>query len=278
MIIDGRKLASQKEAVLQSRIFEYRQKTGRTPKLVAVMVGDDEASLIYVGLKEKAALRVGFEFEKKIFDATAGKEEIIDFLVNYSNDSSVDGILVQLPLADKLQETNSKTQIIKAIVPSKDVDCLTPENVGLLQLGQPRFLPATVKGIMQIILNFKFEILNLNGVVVTVVGASDIVGKPLAVHLKNLGATVSLCDSQTNDLGYFTKNAEILVSATGVPGLITKEMVKPGALVIDVGSPKGDVDFEGVKDIAGAITPVPGGVGPLTVVSLLENVWLSANG
>jgi len=159
------------------------------------------------------------------------------------------------------------------INPLKDVDCLTPENFGLLAMGKPRFLPATVRGIMTIIENWKLKIGNLN---VCVVGASNIVGKPLVLHLSNLGATVTICRSKTKNLKKYTSQADLLVSATGVPGLIKKDMVKKGAVVIDVGSLVGDVDFENVAQIASFITPVPGGVGPMTVVSLLENLFQAA--
>jgi methylenetetrahydrofolate dehydrogenase (NADP+)/methenyltetrahydrofolate cyclohydrolase len=175
----------------------------------------------------------------------------------------------------KSQNENLKFKILSAINPLKDVDCLTPENFGLLAMGKPRFLPATVKAILEII---KVSGFRLQASSIVIVGASNIVGKPLALHLSNLGATVTICRSKTKNLEKYTRQADLLVSATGVPKLIKKDMVKKKAIVIDVGFPVGDVDFENVSKVASFITPVPGGVGPLTVVCLLENVFQAVTG
>jgi len=284
VIFDGKKLAAKKEKILAKKVAEFKKKTGITPKLVAVMVGKNPASELYLRKKSQAAKRVGIEIE--IFKLNK-LIELIRLIREKNKDKKTHGIMIQMPIkiqnpirqpADKIQNPkqirNSKFEILGSIEPGKDVDCLTPENFGLLAMGKPRFLPATVRGIMTIVENWKLKIENLN---VCVVGASNIVGKPLALHLSNLGATVTICRSKTKNLGEWTREADLLVSATGVPGLIKKDMIKKGAAVIDVGSPVGDVDFENVAKIASFITPVPGGVGPMTVVSLLENLFQAAS-
>jgi len=280
VIFDGKKLAAKKEKILAKKVADFKKTTGITPKLVAVMVGENPASELYLRKKSQAAERVGINIE--IFKLNK-LIELIKLIRERNKDKKTHGIMIQMPikiqnpirqLADKIQNKlkirNSKFEILGAIAPSKDVDCLTPENFGLLAMGKPRFLPATVRGIMTIIENCKLKIENLN---TCIVGASNIVGKPLALHLSNLGATVTICRSKTKKLGEYTQKADLVVSATGVPNLIKKDMVKKGAVVIDVGSPVGDVDFENVSKVASFITPVPGGVGPLTVISLLENVF-----
>ncbi len=264
-IFDGQKLAQEKEKKLQEKVVAFQKKFGVTPKLASIIVGDDQASHLYLGLKEKAAKRVGILFEKKAFPAEADEKEIYKAFKDLNQDDEVHGIIVQMPLPKKFDPF----WLVSKIDPEKDVDCLTPENLGLLVSGKPFFLPATVKAVMEIIKRSKKKI---QGSRVVIVGAGNLVGKPLALHLNNLGATVTVCDEFTKNLGESTKQGDILVSATGVPGLIKKEMVKERAVVIDVGSPKAEVDFEGVKKVASLITPVPGGVGPLTVVCLLENL------
>ena len=267
-IIDGRKLALVKEKQLAYDVAEFKKKYQRTPKLVSILIGDNPASKLYLSLKEKAARRVGIEFEKKQFSVNKAEKEIYKFIRKKNLDETVSGIMVQMPLPKKF----NPFWLVAKIDPEKDVDCLTPENLGLVAMGKPIFLPATVKAILEVIRNLKLEIRNS---AVAVVGASNIVGKPLTLHFSNLGATVTLCRSKTKNLAHFTQEADILVSATGVPGLIKAKMVKKGAVVVDVGSPKGDVDFEEVKKVASFITPVPGGVGPLTVICLLENVLVA---
>jgi len=288
IIFDGKKLAAEKEKILAKKVAEFKKKTGITPKLVAVIVGKNPASELYLQKKSQAAKRVGIEIE--IFKLNK-LIELIKLIREKNKDEKTHGIMIQMPIeiqnpirqpADKIQNKfkiqnskfkNNQIEILSVINPLKDVDCLTPENFGLLAMGKPRFLPATVRGIMTIIENWKLKIGNLN---VCVVGASNIVGKPLVLHLSNLGATVTICRSKTKNLKKYTSQADLLVSATGVPGLIKKDMVKKGAVVIDVGSLVGDVDFENVAQIASFITPVPGGVGPMTVVSLLENLFQAA--
>lgn len=279
MIFEGKKLANEKEKVLQEQVKRLVGKLGFAPKLVAILVGNNPASQIYLRLKGEAAQRIGIDFEKKEFPEDVDPQEVIAEIKRVNQDDRVWGIMVQLPLPKESGIRNQELGILGTIAPAKDIDCLTPHNLGLLAMGQPKFLPATVRAVLTIIQNSrlaakqaKFIIQNSN---VVVVGRSNIVGKPLALILTNLGATVTVCHSKTKNLSDFIRKAEILISATGIPGLIKKEMVKKGAVVIDVGSPKGDVDFEEVKKVASFITPVPGGVGPLTVVSLLENLFLS---
>jgi len=280
VIFDGKKLAAKKEKILAKRVVEFKKATGITPKLVAVMVGENPASELYLRKKSEAAKRIGIEIE--IFKLNK-LIELIKLIREKNKDKKTHGIMIQMPIEMqnakcKMQNDNSKlkidqTKILAMVNPQKDVDCLTPENFGLLAMGKPRFLPATVKAIMEIIHNSCFMI---HASRVVIVGASNIVGKPLALHLSNLGATVTICRSKTKNLGEYTRKADLLVSATGVPKLIKKDMVKKGAAVIDVGSPAGDVDFENVSKIASFVTPVPEGVGPLTVVCLLENVFQAA--
>jgi methylenetetrahydrofolate dehydrogenase (NADP+)/methenyltetrahydrofolate cyclohydrolase len=257
LIIDGRKLAREKEKALA-------QKSTRPLKLVSFLVGENEASMRFLALKQRAAQRVGIGFELIKLPDLGG---LADLIRQKNVDASVQGILVQLPLPGSLE-------VLDLIAPSKDVDCLGKENLSLLAVGKPRFLPAVVEAIMEIVDFAKYP---LAGTKTAVVGQGRLVGLPLSQHLRNLEAQVLVADEYTQDLPALTKQADILVTASGVPNLIKREMVKPGALVIDVGSPQPEVDFEEVKKVAGAITPVPGGVGPLTVVSLLENVFTAAN-
>lgn len=241
MIIDGKAIANERAELLKLKVQSLKVK----PKLAIILIGEDPASKLYVSMKIKKAHEVGIE------------TEVVDDISKVSADAT--GIIVQLPCL------NSKEMIGK-IPTEKDVDGLRKDS---------RFLPATVKGILEMLKQGSPDSIGVQhdtcGTCV-IVGRSEIVGKPLAMEMINRGATVTVCNSKTKNLRKFTKTADILVSATGVAGLITANMVKPGAIVIDVGSPKGDVDFEKVKDVVGAITPVPGGVGPMIIVSLLENV------
>jgi len=299
-IFNGKQFAAKKEAVLKAKVAVLKQK-GQTPKLVSFLAGENPESELYTRLKKEAAGRIGIDFEVKKFTDSVAPEEFIREIEKVNQDTSVQGIMVQLPLPKKFEIRNSKFEILGAIAPSKDVDGLTPENLGLVMLEKPRFLPATVKAVMEII---KGVILGseatpesdpgqvrtmdpgqarmtdgkwLKGESVCLVGASEMVGKPLAMILSAAGATVTLCRSTTKNLAEFTRQADILISATGVPGLIKKEMVKEKAIVVDVGIKKvegrilGDVEKE-VAGVASFMTPVPGGVGPVTVVSLLENL------
>lgn len=271
IIFDGKALALKKEVILKKKVVDFVAKNGFAPKLTVVLIGDDSASQLYVRLKEQAAIRCGFQFEKKLFQANVEPSEVRKYIEKKNNDAQTKGILIQLPFPQNFKIQDLQFTILDSISPAKDVDCLTSVNFGLLAKGRPRFLPATVLAIACLIVNCKLKIENFH---VVMVGASNIVGKPLAIWLSDNGATVTICRSKTKNLAQHTLNADLLICATGKPGLITKDMVKKGAIVIDAGSPKGDVDFEKVKEVASFITPVPGGVGPLTVVSLLENMLL----
>jgi methylenetetrahydrofolate dehydrogenase (NADP+)/methenyltetrahydrofolate cyclohydrolase len=266
IIIDGKKLAAEKEQLLKIEVQKLTKKIGRRPKLVAMELADDEGGRLYLKLKKATAERVGIDFEVIERTVLSGK-----------GPSSSDGIFIQHPRGfdkDKWQELADK------IPPEKDVDCLTSENLRLIKDGFPRFLPATVKAVGYCLeealgKNHKSYIVNHK---VVILGRSPMVGLPLYWWLKSLGANVALFHSQStiNDLRLAVSEADILISAVGRPGIITGDMVKEGATVIDCGSPVGDVVFGGVAPKTSAITPVPGGVGPLTVVSLMENVVKSA--
>jgi methylenetetrahydrofolate dehydrogenase (NADP+)/methenyltetrahydrofolate cyclohydrolase len=212
---------------------------------------------------------VGIKFELHYFSTHTSLQSIEAVIQAKNLDPHITGIMVQLPV-----QLNEPRRLINQIASKKDVDCLTDDNLSRLNAGgKALFLPATLKSILLLIRNSQFAIRNSY---ICVVGATGFVGKPVADYLEVLGAKVDRCNAKTFDLADHTRQAEILISATGVPGLIKKDMVKPGSLIIDVGSPQGDVDFAEVKKVAGAITPVPGGVGPLTIISLLENVFLAA--
>lgn len=273
IIFDGKKLAQEKEKALRAKVDELK-KQGIIPQLVSILIGNNPASKLYLGLKQKAAERVGVEFEKKEFPENVSLQEVIAQIKKSNQDEKVWGIIVQLPFELCSQGKPFKEiekQVLNTIDPKKDVDCLTKANLELLKQGKSRFLPATVRGIMEILQIGK---VSLEGKKIVVVGAKGFVGRPLVNYLRSLGNNVVGVDKETPDLKTKTKEADILISATGVPNLIKKEMVKEGAVVIDVGSPKGDVCFEEVKEVASFITPVPGGVGPMTVICLFENLLL----
>lgn len=255
-IFGGREFARKKELELVERVKQLT----RMPKLVSIVVGDNLTSHLYVDLKGEVAKRVGIQFKKIEFKVKSEKlkvEEIINIINKLNGDDLVTGIMVQMPLP---QDIRDKTfDIVSAIAAEKDVDGLT---------GKGQFLPATVKAILDILGEIKVDVADRK---VVVVGRSMIVGKPLAEELVRKGAKMTVAHSQTPDLGAVTRKAEILISATGKPNLIKKDMVKPGAIVIDVGEPKGDVAHD-VRKVASWITPVPGGVGPVTVACLMENV------
>ena len=268
MVFDGKKFVEDKEKFLQQE-FKKLVKKGDVLKLVSILVGQNQNSRLYISLKEKIAIRLGIVFEKREFPEDVNVRELIDFIKSKNNDFGVKGIMVQLPLPAAFD--NEIVTILREIDSQKDVDCLTPENLGLLMMGRPWVLPATVRGIWEILGKAGINRKTIIGKNVCILGRSDIVGKPLANLLINLGATVTVCHRQTGDLVKKTKAADILISATGQPDLIRGKMVKKEAVVIDVGSPRGDVNFRSVASKASFITPVPGGVGPVTVVSLLEN-------
>lgn len=283
-ILDGRALADRLQTEIAARVRQFQQQHQVEPTLAAVLVGDDPASAVYVRNKQRACQRVGIHSRLVRLPASVAQAELADAIEALNDDEQVHGILVQLPLPAKI-DTEA---ILDLVSPIKDVDAFHPTNVGLLMQGRPRFLPCTPHGILQILCDAKIE---TRGVHAVIVGRSDIVGKPLAVLLaakdSPLGsqfanATVTLCHSQTRDLAHWTRTADLLVAAIGKPQAITGDMIKPGATVIDVGINRtnaglvGDVDFATAEKVAGQITPVPGGVGPLTVTMLLQNTLEAA--
>lgn len=268
-IIDGRKIADKGEEKLKSKIEEL----DRPPRLDTIFAGNDEGSKVYLGVKNRGCERVGIDTETHRFDEDVTKEELIKKIQELNEDDSVDGFLIQMPLPGELEAQN----LIKKISPVKDVEGLHPINLGSLMIGDERTIPCTVKGILTML---EYEEVELKGKEVCVVSHSTIVGKPMAVTLLNRNATVNVVHEYTEDLSEHTKKADILVAAAGVPHLITEDMVKEDVVVIDVGMNRledgslvGDVEFDKVQNKASKITPVPGGVGPTTVLSLLENTY-----
>lgn len=271
MILDGKIVAADIKQRLKEEINGRMNVIGRRPKLVIISVGNDPASKVYVRNKMKAAEEVGIEVEHRCFAEGVEKEKILNVIQYYNNEHLVDGIMVQLPLPKHLDERT----IIDAIKPTKDVDGLTTTNIGRLRSGQKCLKPCTAAGIVDLCKYYNVE---LDGKDVTIVGRSNIVGKPLADMMMTEGATVTQCHSHTKLLNYHTGGADIVVSAVGRPKLITENMIQCGATVIDVGINRdengklcGDVDYENVKVVAEHITPVPGGVGPMTVAELMSN-------
>lgn len=278
-ILDGKKLAQQLRAELAEEVVEFIQNNGVVPCLAAVLLGDDPASEVYVRNKRRACEEVGIESQLHRLPADVPPEELLKLVAKLNKDESVHGILVQTPLPAHVDTS----RVLQAVSPAKDVDAFHPENVGRLVQGRPRFLPCTPHGVQQLLLRNGIEIAGRH---VVVVGRSDIVGKPLAVMLAQRGpggdATVTICHSRTRDLPSVTRLADILVVAIGRAKFVTADMVRPGAAVVDVGinrTPEGlvgDVDYAAVREVAGAISPVPGGVGPLTVAMLLRNTLTAA--
>lgn len=291
VIFDGKKGAEGRLAKVRDQIKAW----GYTPRLCSVVFREDEGGLLYTRLKMEAALRVGIEFDVVELNFEDSMELIHQEIQTVNERGDIQGILIQKPTREDWKETTGKhahgefawwwLQITSALVPEKDVDCLTKQSLDRVYGGNWRILPATVKGVLatlEIALDLTDQELTDNnrlkiarplvGLKAVVVGRSEIVGRPLAAVLSQAGATVELCGSKTEDLGVYTAGAKIVVSATGVPKLIKEDLIRPGAIVIDVGSPKADVDFAALMGEAAFLTPVPGGVGPMTVVSLLENL------
>lgn len=272
-IIDGKQLAEQKRSEIKRRVDELRQH-GIEPGLTVMLVGDDPASYSYVRGKEKACKTIGIRSEVLRLPKETSEEELLKHVRRCNEDPRVDGILVQLPLPDHINEQ----RVINSINPDKDVDGFHPISVGNLVIGNPGFLPCTPYGIMEM---FRAYGISLSGRHAVVIGRSNIVGKPISLLMQREHATVTMCHSRTKNLKAFTKQADIVVSAVGRPCFVTADFVSPGSVVIDVGINRvesgelvGDVDFEEVKEIASYITPVPKGVGPMTITMLLHNtVW-----
>jgi len=269
-IIDGTALAARIREEVAERVSRLSER-GVRPGLAVVLVGDDPASQVYVRNKVAACEKAGLHSIKEQYPASMTEAELLARIDALNRDPAVHGILVQLPLPPHM----SAHKVIEAIAPEKDVDGFHISNAGLLMTGQPLFRPCTPYGVMKML---ESEGVALRGAEAVVVGASNIVGKPMAMLLLAAGATVTLCNSKTRDLGAQTRRADVLVVATGRAGMVDGSMIKPGAVVIDVGinrgedgKLRGDVDFASASQVAGAITPVPGGVGPMTIAMLLVN-------
>jgi methylenetetrahydrofolate dehydrogenase (NADP+)/methenyltetrahydrofolate cyclohydrolase len=276
VILDGRAVAQKVLGDVRARVERLRARTGQAPTLAVVLVGEFAASKIYVANKKKAADAVGIASRDHIHPAGLTREELLKLLRSLNEDRSVNGILLQLPLPDGMNEDEA----IAAISPEKDVDGFHPVNLGNLLAGKPSTVACTPAGCMEILDHYKAE---LTGAEAVVIGRSRIVGKPLAQLLLARHATVTMCHTRTRDLAAHTRRADILCVAAGRPRAVTGDMVKPGAWVIDVGINRlpdgklaGDVDFASVEKVAHAVTPVPGGVGPMTIAMLLKNTLAAA--
>lgn len=280
-IIDGKRTAETIRQQLAGKVAEFRERTGIQPHLTAVLVGTDPASAVYVRNKRLACDKAGFRGTVLTLPETLSQAELLDTVARLNADPGVHGILVQLPLPRQIDQK----RVLDAVSPLKDVDCFHPENVGLMVQGRPRFLPCTPHGVQQLLLHAGIEVAGRH---VVVLGRSEIVGKPLALMLMQkspanaANATVTVCHSQTRNLTEITRSADILVAAIGVAEFVKPEHVRPGAVVIDVGINRledrlvGDVEYATVSQTAGWITPVPGGVGPMTIAMLLENTLRAA--
>ncbi len=284
-IISGTEIAKQIREELKQEITELKEKHNVIPGLATVLVGEDAASQVYVGQKVKTCEALGVYSERHDLPADASEEELLALVDRLNKDPKIHGILVQLPLPKHINET----RVLFAIDPKKDVDGFHPVNVGKLMIGEPDYLPCTPHGIQQLLIRSGIE---TDGAEVVVVGRSNIVGKPIANILlqkqKGANATVTVCHTRTKDISFHTKRADILIVAAGRPKAITADMVKEGVVVIDVGVNRigmsesgkailvGDVDFDAVKEKAKAITPVPGGVGPMTITMLMLNTLRAA--
>ncbi|MDO8872160.1 MAG: bifunctional methylenetetrahydrofolate dehydrogenase/methenyltetrahydrofolate cyclohydrolase FolD [Methanoregula sp.] len=271
MILDGKKCSAMRLELLKEELGD----SGLCPRLATVIVGSDPASQMYVRMKHRACEQVGIGSVGIELPADSTTEKVLESVQRLNRDAGIDGILVQLPLPKQVDPE----RVIESVSPEKDVDGFHPENLGLLFSGKPRFSPCTPSGIMTLFKEYKIP---LSGARAVVVGRSIDVGRPMAALLLNADATVTICHSKTKDLAEELKRADILISAIGKAHFIQPEMVKPGAVVIDVGINQldgklvGDVDFAKVAGIASAITPVPGGVGPMTIATLMENTCRAA--
>lgn len=277
-IIDGRALATTVRARIADDATRLAAEHGVVPGLAAVIVGDDPASQTYVGMKHRATEAVGMRSRQHVLPTETTQVELLALIDALNEDEGIDGILVQLPLPGHLDAR----EVQRRVAPEKDVDALNPVTAGLLANGEPTFLACTPAGVLELLDAAGVE---CAGAEIVIVGRSTLVGRPLSIMLtlKGRDATVTLAHSRTRDLGEVCRRAEVLVVAAGVRGLVTADMIRPGAVVIDVGTNRtedgrlvGDVDFESASEVAGAITPVPGGVGPMTVTMLLANTLTAA--
>ncbi|HPY89393.1 MAG TPA: bifunctional methylenetetrahydrofolate dehydrogenase/methenyltetrahydrofolate cyclohydrolase FolD [Lentisphaeria bacterium] len=287
IIIDGKQVAADIRAELKAKVEKLKATAGVTPGLAVVLVGDDPASKSYVTAKEKACAEIGLFSDDNRLPADCSQESLLQLIDRLNHDPRIHGILVQLPLPKHIDET----QVIMAIDPAKDVDGFHPVNVGRMVIGEKAFLPCTPHGVLQLLQRSGIKTAGAHAVIV---GRSNIVGKPLANLLLQKtaagNATVTVCHTGTRDLAHFTRQADIVIAAAGRPNTITADMIRPGAAVIDVGvnrvedpqAPRGyrlvgDVDFEAVRAKASFLTPVPGGVGPMTITMLLHNTVQAAS-
>lgn len=278
-IIDGKAIALEIKEEIGKNVEQFKQETGVTPHLVAILVGDDPASAVYVGAKQKACEKFGLKSTLHKLPAETTQEELLNLIKKCNENSDVHGILCQLPLPEQIDQK----AILDAVTPLKDVDAFHPENVGLIVQERPRFVPCTPYGVQELIIRSGTK---TEGAHAVIIGRSEMVGKPMAFLLMSKGkaanATVTVCHSRTKNLKEIVQSADIIIAAIGSPKFITADMVKPGAVVIDVGTNRvdkklvGDVDFDAVSEIASAITPVPGGVGPMTITMLLKNTLTAA--
>jgi methylenetetrahydrofolate dehydrogenase (NADP+)/methenyltetrahydrofolate cyclohydrolase len=275
-VIDGKAVAAEVRSRVASDVQEFAASHhGRVPGLATVLAGDDPASHVYVANKRKQTEEVGMRSVHHGLDASTPQADVLALIAELNADDEVDGILVQLPLPDAIDQD----AVIAAIDPAKDVDGLTAGSAGLLAQGRPGLVPCTPQGVMELLRHTAVEV---KGAEAVVVGRSILVGRPLASLLLNASATVTVCHSRTKDLAGACRRADVLVAAVGSPRLVRGDWIKPGAAVIDVGMNRtdeglvGDVDFEAAREVAGAITPVPGGVGPMTIAMLLSNTVRAA--
>jgi methylenetetrahydrofolate dehydrogenase (NADP+)/methenyltetrahydrofolate cyclohydrolase len=270
-VIDGKAVAADVRAAVTAEVAALEA----APGLATVLVGDDPASHVYVGNKIKACEEVGIRSIHRELDAATPQGDLVDLVAGLNDDDAVDGILVQMPLPGQIDQD----AVVATIDPAKDVDGLTATSAGLLAQGRPGLVPCTPQGVMELLRVAGAEV---EGAEAVIVGRSILVGRPLAALLTNANATVTVCHSRTRDLGEVCRRADILVAAVGVPRMVAGEWVKPGAAVIDVGVNRtdeglvGDVDYDAAAERAGAITPVPGGVGPMTIAMLLRNTVVAA--
>ncbi len=274
-IIDGKAVGAAVRERVAAEVKAYEAERGRTPVLATVIVGDDPASAVYVRNKHRACEEAGMRSVHHGLTAETSEEELLELVGELGRDADIDGILVQLPVPDQIDPD----RVIAAIDPAKDVDGLTPVNAGLLAHGMPGLVSCTPVGVMELL---EHEGVELEGAETVVVGRSKLVGVPVARLLLAANATVTVCHSRTRDLDATCRRADVLVAAVGVPRLIGGDAIKPGAVVIDVGVNRtddglvGDVDFDAASEVAAAITPVPGGVGPMTIAMLLVNTLAAA--
>lgn len=275
VLLDGQALAYDIEKDLKNKIQTITAQTHKRPKLAVILVGKDPASITYVNMKIKACERVGMDFDLKTIQENVTEAELLSLIKDYNTDQNISGVLVQLPLPRHIDTK----MILEAIDPNKDVDGFHPLNIGKLCTQKESFLPATPMGVMRLLEHYH---IGIKGKDVAIIGASNIIGKPLSMLMLNAGASVSVCHILTKDISFYTQNADIVCVGVGKPDLIKASMLKKGAVVVDIGINHlndgrivGDVDFNNAQKVAGFITPVPKGVGPMTIVSLLENTLIA---